>query len=173
MTFLVVCTDALDRQQSVIETSETVGHHEEHGKFEKRGEIGCPQLRCHRGEPSANPLDEEGAPPASMVPKPRLQLTNLQLSIFETGSDQRSHGRRKPDRIRHIGREFILRRVAESVDIISRPAADRFQRDRVQASASQGAGEQSGNVSLADRSICPGDEVIHWARVVLSGTRES
>ena len=62
MTFLVVCTDALDRQQRMIDTSETVGHYEEHGKFEKRGEIGCPQLRCHRGEPSANPLDEEGAP---------------------------------------------------------------------------------------------------------------
>src|SRR6476620_12068453 len=173
MTFLVVCTDALDRQQRMIETSETVGHYEEHGKFEKRGEIGCPQPRCHRLEPSANSLNEKRAPSASMVPKPFLQFTNLQLAIFETGRDQRSHRRRQPDLIRSVCREFILRRVAESVDIVSRAAADRFQRDRVQASASQGAGEQSSNVSLADRSVCPGNEVIHCNGVALSGTGES
>ena len=172
-TFLVVCTDALDRQQGVIETPETVGHDEEHGKFKKRGDIGCRQLRCHRREPTANPLDEEGAPPASMMPKPIIQFTDVQLSIFEARSDQRRHGRRKPDRIRGVGREFIFRRIAESLDVISRTAADRFQRDRVQPSTSQSAREQSSNVSLAHRSVCPCDKVIHCDDMALSGTRGS
>ena len=118
-TFLAMCTDALDRQQGVIKTPETVGHDEEHGKFQKRGDIGCRQLRCHWREPTANPLDEEGAPSASMMPKPIIQFTDVQLSIFKARSDQRRHGRRQPDRIRGVSREFIFRRIAESLDVIS------------------------------------------------------
>ena len=94
----------------------------------------------------------------------------MSSSIFKARSDQRRHGRRKPDRIRGIGREFIFRRVAESLDVITRTAADR-QRDR--PGQRRKRDEQSSNVSLADRSVCPCDKVIHCDEIALSGTRGS
>ena len=81
------------RQQGVIETPETVGHDEEHGKFQEARRHRPPLNWAVTGvSHPPTPLDQEGAPPASMMPKPPIQFTDVQLSIFKARSDQRSHG---------------------------------------------------------------------------------